>query len=106
MVILFFERPNVPQMVISFLMIITKSTSNSEYFPPSKIFRLGGGEKCPQQKHFPCKEVLKKSKGKNLPILYTWWKLDVMFCPHFRSRGKLSQEQGFLSYYFFLSFFK
>ncbi len=43
MVILFFERPNVPQMVISFLMIITKSTSNSEYFPPSKIFRFGGG---------------------------------------------------------------
>lgn len=105
MVILFFERPNVPQMVISFLMIITKSTSNSEYFPPSKIFRFGGGEgEVPTTKAFSMQRGAQKSKGKNLPILYTWWKLDVMFCPHFRSRGKLSQEQGFVSYYFFLSF--
>jgi hypothetical protein len=106
MVILFFERPNVPQMVISFLVIITKSTSNSEYFPPSKIFRWGGGwVGVPTTKAFSMQRGTQKSKGKNLPILYTWWKLDVMFCPHFRSRGILSQEQGFVSYYFFLSFF-
>jgi hypothetical protein len=51
--------------------------------------------------------MLKKAKEKNLPVLYTWWKLDVMFCPHFRSRGILSQEQGvfFFPIIIFLSFF-
>jgi hypothetical protein len=74
--------------------------------PPQRSFVLGGGEgEVPTTKAFSMQRGAQKSKGKNLPILYTWWKLDVMFCPHFRSRGILSQEQGFVSYYFFLSFF-
>jgi hypothetical protein len=60
-------------MMISFLVIITKSTSNSEYFPPPSpplkdlLGEGWGGGKCPQQKHFPCKEVLKKAKEKTIP---------------------------------------
>jgi hypothetical protein len=76
-------------MVISFLVIIPKSTSNSEYFhPPSfpPFFKdLWGGEggSAPTTKAFSVQRGAQKSKGKNLPVLYTWWKLDVMFGPHF-----------------------
>jgi len=43
----------------------------------------GGGGSAPTTKAFSVQRGAQKSKGKNLPVLYTWWKLDVMFGPHF-----------------------
>ncbi len=59
----------------------------------------------PQQKHFPCKEVLKKAKEKTFPCFTHGGNWMSCLAPIFRSRGILSQDQGFFSSFFLLSFF-